>query len=208
MNTTVKALAGIVIIAVLAVAGWIGWTTQQKRAQQQQVVRVLGEATEGLREALAKSPSPELLARMEAAIQAAKAPRDRALEDAAELYLVGARELTRRRADAARLTAEADAARKALAAHMSHSSRASSWYSDATRLKKQVEQTHADLGRTLKAVEELLVTMPDAEKRLAPHVSRTLLLDAAARDAARKQVQVELQNAAAELEKARALAPR
>ena len=208
MNTGIKALVGIVMIAVLAIAGYIGWSMQQKRAQQQTITKLVGESTEALRQALAKTPTPDVLASLEAAVQATKAPRDRALQEAAELYIVGARELARRRADAARLSAEASAARKALATHMANVSRSAAWYSDATRLKKNVEQAHADLNRTLKAVEELLVTMPDAEKRLAPLVGKGLLLDAATRDAARKATQEEAAAAAAELEKARQLAPR
>jgi len=208
MNTGVKALVGIVILAVVGTAGTIGWSMQQKRSQQQAIVRLVGESTEALREVLARTPGPEMLARLEAAVQAAKAPRDRALADAAELYILGAREIARRRADAARIAAEAAEARKALAAHMAHVSRSASWYSDATRLKKQVEQAHADLGRTLKALDELISTMPDAQKRLVGQVGAGQLLDTAAYAAARKEVQEAAAAATAELEKARQLAPR
>ena len=207
MNTAIKAIAGIVIIAVASIAGYMGWAAKQKKDQQQAVARLVSDSTEQLKVALAK-PTPELAAQLDANLQAVKAPRDRAFADAAEHYILGAREIARRRADAARLSAEAAAGRRALADHMQHRARGANWYGDAMKLKTRVEQQHADLGRTLKALEELLITMPESEKRLAPHVSANLMLEAGVRENARKQAQEEAQAANAELEKARQLIPR
>jgi len=197
-----------VVVLVAAAAAWWGFAARQKGTERETVLKVVGETTAQLREALAKPPSAELVAQMEANLQAVKAPRHRELADAAEHYIIGAREIARRRADAARLSGEAAASRQALASHMAHRSQSASWYSDATKLKTRVEQQHADLGRTLKAIEDVLFTMSDAQKRLAPHVPANLLLEASARDAAGKQAQADAQRAAAELEKARSLAPR
>ena len=203
-----KTLLIAVVVLIGAAAAYWGFAARQKSTERESVVKVVGETTALLREALAKPPSAELVARLEANLQAVKAPRNREMADAAEHYIIGAREIARRRADAARLSGEAAASRQALASHMAHRSQSAGWYSDATRLKTRVEQQHADLGRTLKAIEDVLYTMSDAQKRLAPHVPANLLLEAGARNAAGKQAQDDAQRAAAELEKARSLAPR
>ena len=203
-----KSVVIALAVVVAAAAAWWAFSARQKDTERAAILKAVGDTTAALREALAKPPSAALVAQLEANLQAVKAPRNRELADAAEHYLIGAREIARRRADAARLSAEAAASRQALASHMAHRSQSPGWYSDATRLKTRLEQQHADLGRTLKAIEDLLYSMTDAQKRLAPHVPPGLLLDASARDAAVKQAQDDAQRAAAELEKARSLAPR
>lgn len=208
MGAGTKILAIAVAVAVAAAAAWWGYTTRAKSSERETVHKVVGDTTTLLREALAKPPTAELVAQMEANLKAVNAPRNRELADAAEHYVIGAREIARRRADAARLSADAAAARQALAAHMARRSQAPGWYSDATKLKTRVEQLHADLGRTLKAIEDLFYTLPDAQKRLAPHVPASLLLDAAARDAGRKQAEDDAKRATAELERTRSLLPR
>jgi hypothetical protein len=57
----------------------------------------------------------------------------------------------------------------------------------------------------LKALDELLYTLPEAEKTLAPHVGRAVLIDDTLRDSARKQTQDEMRRAADDLQRARHL---
>src|SRR6185295_11388031 len=98
----------VIALAVLVAAGvaWWGFSARQKDTERAEIVKAVGETTALLREALAKPPSAALVAQLEANLQAVKAPRNRELADAAEHYLIGAREIARRRADAARLAAE------------------------------------------------------------------------------------------------------
>src|SRR5688572_22517026 len=104
-----KGLLVAVVVLVVAAGGYWGYSAQQKRVQREAILKVVGETTTQLREALAKTPSAELVSRIEANLQSAKAPRERDLADAAEHYIIGAREIARRRADAARLAGEAAA---------------------------------------------------------------------------------------------------
>ena len=78
---------------------------------------------------------------------------------------------------------------------------------DAAELKRRVEVSHADLGRALKTVDELLYGLPDSKKRLAPYVAASALPEAAEIDAARARAQDESKRAASELEKVRRLTP-
>jgi hypothetical protein len=198
----------LLLAAILAGLGYFAWSAAQKRAQQRQVVELVRDTTEKLRQGLAKTASPELVQALEANLQAAKAPRDPALADAAEHYIIGAREIVRQRVEIERRERQAAESRRALAGHMARAARRNSaWLEDAIALKKRVEDDHFRLNLSLKALDEVLYSMPDAEQRLEPHLDRTLLLPLAETENARKEAQVELKRADAELQRARSINP-
>ncbi len=200
----------IVAAVVLAVAGgsayWY-YAVKQKKEQQQALAALLGDTTVQLRKALAAPPAPEILSRIDGNLKAARAPRDPVLADAAGGYIQDAREIVRRRADAERLAREAAMSRRALAMHMAAASgRDSYWIRIATDLKKRVERDHYELDVSLKVLSELLFNLPEAQKRLEPHVDASLLLEDAERVKARERAMAASKHAAAELEKVRRLA--
>jgi hypothetical protein len=202
-------IAGIAVAVLAAAGGYLAWSSSQKTQQQAALRALLAESTAILRESLAKNPTPEVAAKLDANLQAISAPRDRAFADAAEHYVLGAREIVRKRLDADRLIGEAGEARRALAAHLARPSvPRERWIHAATEIKRRVETHHGDLGRVLKALDENLESMADAHKRLAPFVAAESLVAADAVAAARKRAQAEMAAAAADLEKARSLAPR
>lgn len=200
-------IAGGAIVALLvAGTGYLAYLAAQKRSQQRHVKELVVDTTDKLRQVLGAKLAPDLVASLDANLQAAKAPRDPELADAAEHYILGAREIARRRADAERLSRQAAASRHALAAHMANAShRNAAWLNQAIALKKRVEDEHFNLSLSLKALDQLLYGFPDAEQRLAPHVGREVLIDASLRDTARKQAQDELRRASDDLERARRL---
>ena len=107
---------------------------------------------------------------------------------------------------AERYSRQAAASRHALAAHMaSASQRGTGWLNQALALKKRVEDDHFNIGVELKALDELLFSMSDAEQRLAPHVGREILVEESVFTAARKQAQDDLRRSADDLEGARRL---
>lgn len=195
---------GVIIAALVAGLAYMAYVATQKRSQQRHVQELVRDTTDKLRQVLVAKTAPNLVAALEANLQAAKAPRDPKLADAAEHYIIGAREIARRRADVERLSREAAVSRQALASHMSHAAhRNQAWMRNALALKKRVENDHFNLGLSLKALDELLFTLSDAEQRLAPHVGRELLIEASLRDSARKQAQDQLHRAADDLDRAR-----
>ena len=207
---SMRAYAIVAAVAIVAaIAGYFAWSTSQTSRQQAAIRLLLTDTTALLRESLAKAPAAEAAAKLDANLQAISASRDRAFADAAEHYVLGAREIVRRRLDADRLIQASAAARQALASHMARPSvPRERWIHAASELKRRVEAQHADLGRVLKALDELLFTMPDALQRLAPHAGAGMLIEKEALEAARKRGQGEAARAAAELQKARSLAPR
>ena len=201
--------AGIAGALVLLIAGYFAFSSHQTGQQQAALRALITDSTGLMQEALTKGPTPGAAARLESNLQAIGATRDRAFADATEHYILGAREVVRRRLDADRLSQEAAEARRALAGHMARPSvPRERWIHAAGELKRRVEALHGDLGRVLKVLDENLESMADARQRLEPHGVAALLIDRETVAAARKRAQAEIATAAAELEKARTLAPR
>jgi hypothetical protein len=204
-GTLVAAALGLVI------AGGVGYGLHQavkKRAEQRAIVSVVAETTAQLRDAL-QAPSPELAGKIDGNLRVARSWSNVYMADAAEHYLIGAREIAKRRADAARNARKFAASRAALAAHMGRAGRRDTpWIRTASQLKKQMEQDHFDLESSLNALAELLRSLPDAQKRLEPYVEASLTLDDGLRLKARQQALDEAKRAALDLERARSLAPR
>ena len=199
-------IAGVIAALVVAGLGFIAWGAAQKKSQQRHVKEVVIDTTQRLRQVLTAKASADAVASLDANLKSARAPRDPKLADAAEHYILGAREIARRRVDIERLSRQAMASRQALAAHMAHASnRGQGWMDQAIALKKRVEEDHFNLGLSLKALDELLFGLLDAEQRLAPHVGRDVLIEASLRDTARKQTQDQLHRANDDLERARRL---
>lgn len=204
-GTVIAAAAGI---AIAAAVGYALHTATKKRNEQRAVLSVVGDTTAQLRDAL-KTPSPEVLENIEGNLRVAKAWSNVELADATEHYLIGAREILRRRVGADRLAQKAAASRAALAAHMTRAARRdTSWIRTALELKKQVERDHFDLDIQLNVLADHLRLLPDAHKRLAPHVEASLLLEDGLRKQAHREVLEEAKRAAVELEKVRSLLPR
>jgi hypothetical protein len=202
-----KATIAVLVLAIAGGTGYWLYADKQRSEQRRQVIALLEDTTAELRRALRSPPAPGLVDKLDSHLQLAKSPRDRVLEDAAEHYIHGAREIVRRRLDAERLTREASMSRRALAMHMSAAAyRDRYWIRVAADLKKRVERDHHELDVSLKALTALLFSLPEAQKRLEPHVEASLLLEDAERQAARERAEQALARAHQELEKVRKLA--
>src|SRR5678816_3466998 len=89
-------VVGVIGAAMLAIVAYVGWASAQKRAQQRHVRELVVDTTEKLRQVLVAKTAPDLAPALDANLSAAKAPRDPKLADAAEHYILGAREIARR----------------------------------------------------------------------------------------------------------------
>ena len=207
MSTTrmASALVGAIGISIAAGVGYLLHKEGRQRSEARAVVTIIQGATVELERGL-KMPSQEAVARVEVSLREAQGWHNAGLVQDTEPYLVGVREILRRRADASRLTQKAAASRAALTAHMLRSEhRDTPWIRAAMDLKKQVERDHFDLDVQLTALADLLGSLPEANKRLAPHVQASLLFEDAKRRNARDAVLAEAKRARDDLDKARAL---
>jgi hypothetical protein len=202
-----KVATALVSTAGIAIAMVVGYFLHQEaraRLEAREVVVTVRESTAQLK--LGLKLVPEALAKLEKNLATAKEWSDVEMAEAAEEYILGAREILRRRAEATRLARKAAASRAALAAHMHAADRRNSaWIRNATQLKRQVERDHFDLNVQLSALADLLQSLPEANKRLAPHVEASLLLDDATRRSAHSGVLAEAKRADAQLQKTRSL---
>jgi hypothetical protein len=208
---TTKVATVVVAAAGIGIASLVGYFLHRDvkdRSEARAVVSMAGATTAELKLGL-KSVPPDALDKIEARLVATKTWRNADLADALQQYLVGAREILRRRAEANRLTQKAAVSRAALADHMARAyGRESSWIRTASQLKRQVERDHFDLDVQLNALASLLEGLPEANKRLAPHVERSLLLEDAVRKSARQAALDEAKRAQAQLAKTRDFLPR
>src|SRR5690242_16009680 len=198
-----KLVGGIVAIAALAAIALIGYAayaSYQKKVQQRQVFALVEDTTGKLRQALAGKSSPELVAALDQNLSAARAPRDPQLSDAAEHYILSAREIARRRSDSNGYWARAEESRRALAGHMARAERRSEpWLRSAVALKKRAEDDYFQLTLTLKGLDEILFKLPEEEKPFASRYGAEILLPRDEIDRARKQARSDLKRADDEL---------
>ncbi len=205
MRLTTPLLVAALVIAG-ALIGYAMYGKHQRLQQERAATALIADTTAQLRQALTATPTKEIFSRIDGNLRSLKAPGQPELADAAEHYILGAREIVRRRVDGARFAQQAASSRQALSAHMNAAGgrRGEAWFRTALELKKRVEREHFELDVTLKALQELLGSLPDAEKRLAPHAA--LLLEERLRVQAREQARADAEREAAELVKVRRLA--
>ncbi len=202
-------IAGIAVLlgAAAALVGSSMYASKQKQLDEQNLVGLVAETTTLLRQALA-TPSKESIGAIDAGLERLKSSRSRAFAGAAEQYIIKAREIARWCIDSERFGREAAAARQALIAHMNRSARRdTAWIRDALELKRRVESVHTDLARSLRALDDLLYGLVDAQKVLAPFVEASALLPDAEREQARARAQQEAKRAEVELLKVRNITP-
>jgi hypothetical protein len=204
------AIAGALGLALAALAGYLVWAGYETRAERHEIVALVSDTTARLREALdAPSFAAEGSRRVEASylrLRALKARRNPGLADGAEHYLLGAREILRRQEASQRQSRQAAASRAALDAHLRRAhTRNVGWIDAAMVLRKNAENDHFELDRTLRALAELLESLPDAAKRLAPHLEADVLLEESARERAHRYAAEQARRAARELERVRTL---
>src|SRR5690606_276962 len=138
-SRSATAVAGAIAIAIAAAVGYGLHQAAKKRAEERALVAMVGQTTAQLEAAL-KTPSAVALESIEGKLKVADAWSNPYMADAAEHYLIGAREIVRRRVEVARLSEKAGASRAALAAHMRRAGRRDGeWIRVASELKQQVE---------------------------------------------------------------------
>lgn len=208
LSKSIALALAIVVFSLAVVFGRMGYAAYEKRSQQHKMAALVADTTARLRAAFGAQATRDIVSALDANLQAAKAPRDPELADAAEFYIIGAREIARRLVSVRELERQAAASRAALNGHMARAaSRNDAWLRDAVVLKKRVEAQHFELGVTLGALDQLLKTFPESEKRLQPRVDPSVLLEPSVVDAARKQLKEEGYRAHDELLKVRNFLP-
>jgi len=143
------------------------------------------------------------------ALHRLRASPDRALVDAADLYMVTARELLRRTASSHRYREASAASTRALrdlAEAADH--RSGAWIGRTIAAKAQAERDYSDYRRAIDATVSLLESLAEPRARLARRVDPGVLIDEGLRAQAAERARDAGKRAAAALDEARRLATR
>ena len=185
------------VIAALAVAivlAGVGYAVYQKHSARTTILGMVNDAGVRLRAVLRARPDEALdyaahvkaLEAQSAALRALNRSRVIELADAADGFLVVAREILRRRAAMHSAGEQLTASSRALAAHIQTDRGGAHWTRDAVQLQQAAERDFRDYRIAAESYVALLDSLPDAQSQLAPHVDAAALTDAGTIDEARK----------------------
>jgi hypothetical protein len=225
MLATPRARIAAVTIAVLLVGAVLGYAALREyrtRAVHGVVASLVAETTARLRDALPGDPhaapaeafrrldgqAEEIDQRLTALHRLRPVP-DRALVDAADLYMVTAREVLRRSAASHGYRGGCAASTQALRALAETADRRSgAWIGLVIAANEQAERDCADYRRALDAVASLLESLSEPRARLARQVDPGLLVEAPLRAEAEARARDAAKRAADALAEARRRAER
>jgi len=210
-------VGGIAALAVLAVAGSLFYGVKRKTDLESSAAASAAQATVCLREAAAfalgepqavetlRLHGEDLDARL-AALRAEDASRNRALAEAAELYLTDVRAMLRSHENASRALIAARASRLGLAAHLERAAaRGPGWIDTALKLKKRAEQDHFDARTAAETLEGLLKAHRESQDKLRAALPGAPLLGEAERQKLREAAKAAAEKAEADLQQLRRL---
>ena len=184
-TTTRNLKIAALLVAIVGLSVWV-YHVYQKRTTREATLSAVRDSGERLRKALAPStengiPDFERDAAAVDAHVAALRARDtaaiRPLADAADDYLITAREILRRAA--AMQGAEARLAKNldALTQHIQTDQGRADWPQSAVRLRADVDRDFRDYRIAAESYGPLVESLPKSQARIAPYIHGALLLD-------------------------------
>ena len=186
MKKNALVVAAVVAIAVLAVASYKVYEINTTRSS---VIALLKNANESLRPALLAQASGSAVDDLEsraaaaethlAALRSLRTAPVRRLADAADETLHSTREILRRHVEIGRARTRLTQSSEALSMHIQSDHGAANWTQEAMRLKNTVDKDSRAYRIAVESYASLLESFPESQAKLAPHVDRALLVDAA-----------------------------
>jgi hypothetical protein len=219
MKRIAIAAAAILAAAVLAYAGY---GLQQKRALHAQVARAVDAASARIIASLGAdiaAPSPALVERLDRAteetdtdlqkLRAAVARPDRALVEAADVYLANVVAVLRRQGGSARGRLRFADSRQALAGHMAQVARRDAdWSAQAIKLKERLDGDYFEFRIAATSLGNALNDLPGARRSVAALLPGARLPEESAIKEAYARTLAAAEATRLEFEQARQLVPR
>lgn len=204
-----RLLVGAVVVVALAVGASLLYRAKKTHDLKSHAA----EATALLREAIAR---PDDAGRLDAHLRAItdrletlhreRAPRNKALAEAADLYLTDVQAIVRNLGNAARARAAAAASRRTLAAHIAAAGhRGPDWIRNALVLKQRAERDNFDYRVALGALAGLYRWHGESQARLRAVAPGVPLLEAAEVERLHKAAKDAEERAEAEIGRIRAM---
>ncbi len=220
MNLRSPANLAIVAVAVIVVAaaGYWAYGAHRKSQLDSAANAAVQDASNRVREALSGlHAGPQDLAKVDANDKAIEAQlarlhslgssANRPLYEAVDEYLTDSRGVMRRVTNIARSRAELSSSVKALSDRMQQAgARSEDWIRETLALKQKMEKDFFDYQLLVGGLEKFLGLFGDNRKKLAPHLSPALMVEASLLAESRKRLLDLSAQATDEVEKARKLA--
>jgi hypothetical protein len=181
-------LGGFAALIALGIAGSLFYGLKKKHDLESSATQSAADATARLREAAGIAlDAPQAAERLQAhadvlgqyleRLRAEDVSRNRALAEAAELYLVDVQAILHVQANAARALAASRASRRALARHIENAEgRGTGWIQRALALKQKAERDNFDYRTALGALAALYYAHPESQDKLRAVAPGTPLL--------------------------------
>lgn len=213
-------LIGVIAVAVVAAGlGYWGYSAHKHRELRAAVGAFLKDSSARMRDALGMETAPATVNRAqfvsklnehatiaERNLQLFKRldlARDRPLTDAADDYLLTTREILKKQLDSHRHRLLLEESSQALVSHMRAGSRGSTWVQDAVKAKERVNKDYRSYNLATEAYGKLLETFPASQKKIAPHVDKTFLIEDGPIAEARRRALQEARQIASDMDRIR-----
>lgn len=212
-RTVIMAAVGLFVVAAV---GYVGYSAFKARELSRTSLTALIDTNARLREALSIEAGPPPADRAQIAkkldehaaavdqhlkeFKRLDAARNPVLADAADFYLLGAREILKKQADSHRYRLAFGASSGALREHMRSDNRTSAWVQQAVKVKERVNKDYRGYNLNAVALGQFLETLSAAQKRIAPYIEPSSLLGEDLITRAHKQVVEETERMADEME--------
>ncbi len=202
---------GLAAVLLLMVAGSMLYGVKKKRDLESSATAAVADATARLRDAVSgKADAARLEAHHKAVAQHLETlrredvSRNKALAEAAELYLTDVQAMLRIQAAAARAQAAALASRRALSGHIDAAgARGAGWIQQALALKTKAERDNFDYRSALGTLAALYYTHRESQDKLRAVAPSSPLIEEALRASLHQQAKDAEQQAEAEIERVR-----
>jgi hypothetical protein len=135
------------------------------------------------------------------ALKGMDSSRQPALAEAADDYLLTGREVLKRVAGVQRYRLLLTESLQALTDHMRADDHSGAWVQQAVKARERANKDHRDLSLAADALDQLLKSLPDSQKKIAPYVEPSVLVEDAVISGARARSLEIAKQAAAEIEK-------
>ena len=199
-------------VVVAAVIAYWGYTTYKERALDATIVASIEDASQRLRSALnAGTPGAitmqaaerigedaEEVDRRLQALRRAGMASDMTLVDAADSYLLTARELLKRIAGSHKQRLMLADSAQALRNHLRVDTRTGAWVSEAVRGKARMDKDFRGFRIDAEMTDKLLASFNESQNKIAPYVGAAALIDEKLVAEARQRADAELKRATAE----------
>jgi|SRR5882672_1882948 len=215
-NTKTVAIAAVALVVTVALLIW-GYGAHKKREADKAILTLVTDTGTRLRDALGIETAPptadrarfvkkldEHAATAEYNLQAFKrldSGSNQALADAADDYLVTAREILKRQAEGHRYRLLMAESEQALRAHMRSSDRSAAWVQGAVKAKERMNKDFRGYSLAAETFGKLLGSFPASQKKMAAYVAPAALIDSALIGTTRERVANDVKQVTADYEK-------